>query len=117
LGVIAIAPDEPAQTQEYLGSLGLEIPDVRRVVFKDVKVAATPTLTVVNRRGIVENAWVGKLSPEGEREVLTFISQKAGRARGSRRPEGAVADWLMSAREVSRLAISEGLAIGVWKPI
>jgi hypothetical protein len=74
LHLLAISPDGVGATRDYLDSLGVRIADVRQVDFEPVGIEATPTLVSVNQKGRITRLWVGKLSPEKEREV--FASAK-----------------------------------------
>jgi peroxiredoxin len=71
--LIAVLPDQPADARAYIRTLGLQIPDVRQAEMKSLGVAGAPTVILVDQRGAVERAWLGKLPPREEEEVLRVI--------------------------------------------
>ena len=56
-----------------MDGLGLHIQDVLQSPLAAVDVAGTPTVLVVDKRGKISEAWVGKLAPDSEREVLASL--------------------------------------------
>jgi len=70
LKIVAIFPDEESEGRNYLSSLGLEMPETRRLPLDQIGVQGTPTLILVNGSGVATQVWVGKLPPEKESEVL-----------------------------------------------
>jgi hypothetical protein len=79
IGLVVIAPEPVEQTRLYLGQLGLDINDVRQIPIMQVGIQGTPTLVFVDRRGRVERAWTGSLSPDREQEVIQFASARTRR--------------------------------------
>lgn len=73
VSLIALLPDELTAAKAYLRTLGLEIQDVRQANLKELDIPVTPTVLLVNDSGAVEHAWVGKLPPDKEAEVLRTI--------------------------------------------
>jgi hypothetical protein len=70
IGLIAILPQELGQARDYLHSLGLDSVEVRQLPLRSVGVAGTPTLALVDSKGIVVQSWLGKLTASRESEVL-----------------------------------------------
>lgn len=68
--IMAILPQPVEAGRAYLDGLGISIDDIRQVRFSDVPIPGTPTLLLVNPKGEVEKAWIGKLTPDVESEVL-----------------------------------------------
>jgi len=68
--MVAVIPGEKAETVRYLTDHGVLADDVINTSLDDVKVAATPTLLLVDQSGYVKNAWVGKLDESREKEVI-----------------------------------------------
>jgi hypothetical protein len=64
-------PREEAET--YLRDLRIAIQDIRPGSLRALNVAATPTLLLVDSQGIVIKVWRGKLSSDGELEVLSAL--------------------------------------------
>jgi len=72
--MLAVAPDSVEDLRKYLAKFDVEIPDIRQTALAKVAIRGTPTLVFINRRGIVERVWRGFLGPEGERDVMAFLS-------------------------------------------
>ncbi len=68
---MAILPQEIPQGKKYLETLGVPVGDIQRAELASLKIAGTPTLLLVDRRGVVENVWVGQLTDQGEADVLS----------------------------------------------
>jgi len=73
--VVAVFPQPTAEAQEYweahaLASNGV---DLEQSPLDRISVSATPTLIVVDRKGLIAGAWVGKLAASGEAEVIKQI--------------------------------------------
>jgi hypothetical protein len=68
--LIAVLPQEVADGAKYLKSLGVPIEDIRQAQLDTLRVQGTPTLILINDKGVVTNSWVGKLSGDKEAEVL-----------------------------------------------
>lgn len=68
--LVAVLPQEVAESQQYLAELHVPISDIRQATLSAVGVRGTPTLLLVNAAGVVEDSWVGKLPPEREEQVL-----------------------------------------------
>jgi hypothetical protein len=68
--MVAVIPGEKAETVRYLTDHGVLADDVINTSLDDVKVAATPTLLLIDQSGYVKSAWVGKLDESREKEVV-----------------------------------------------
>jgi regulator of RNase E activity RraA len=53
--------------------LGVSVPEILQGSLSSVDVDATPTVLVVDAKGKIQKAWVGKLSSERERQVLASL--------------------------------------------
>ena len=71
--LIAVLPQPPSEGQKYIDTLGLTIKDVKQAELSSIQVRGTPTLILVDSRGVVTDAWVGKLSSDKETEVISKI--------------------------------------------
>lgn len=71
--VVAVLPQPTAEGRSYLDALGLHVQDVLQTPLDAVDAAATPTLLVVDKSGSISKAWVGKLAPERESQVLASL--------------------------------------------
>lgn len=71
--VIAALPEDLSTSKAYLNRLGVSVDDVLQVNPSSLGTRATPTLLLVDNSGLVKEVWVGQLSPEKEREVLSRL--------------------------------------------
>ena len=69
--IMAYLPQSVAEGQKYLGDLKVPINEIYQGQLSSIGVSGTPTLILVNNKGIVKNVWLGKLPPEQEADVLT----------------------------------------------
>lgn len=74
--LIAVFPYPKQTGKEYLESAHIVVDDVRQGPSTDLKVRGTPTLVLIDRRGVVRNEWVGALSPDQEAEVMSLLRAK-----------------------------------------
>ncbi|HEY6328194.1 MAG TPA: hypothetical protein VI756_02575, partial [Blastocatellia bacterium] len=74
--LVVVLPQEVSEGRRYLSGLGVDVADVRKASLDSLGVAGTPTLILVDNSGLVKKVWVGKLSPEGEADVLNSLHQK-----------------------------------------
>jgi hypothetical protein len=68
--LIAVLPQAFDESKKYLDDLGVAIEEVKQAQLDSIGVYGTPTLILVNNQGVVITSWVGKLSADGEAEVL-----------------------------------------------
>lgn len=68
--LVFVLPQPVAEGQKYLNDLGLFVSDIVQAPLKSIQVRGTPTLLLVNNKGVVMDLWLGKLPPEKEAEVL-----------------------------------------------
>ena len=73
IGVVAVLPQAVNEGRHYLTSLGVSVADVRQVSLDDLGVIGTPTLILVNKEGVITNAWRGQLPSNKEDEVLNQL--------------------------------------------
>jgi len=66
--MLAILPNPLAEGREYVRELNLQIADVRSGPLTSYKISGTPTVLLVNDKGIVQSAWFGA-APEREKEM------------------------------------------------
>jgi hypothetical protein len=74
--LIAVLPQTPDEAKKYLDELGVAIEEVKQAQLDSISVHGTPTLILVNNQGVVMTSWVGKLSADGEAEVLRRMNDK-----------------------------------------
>ena len=71
--LLAVFPQDNNEAQQYLSGLGVQIPIMKQATLDSIGVRGTPTLMIIDASGKVKQAWVGKLTPEKESEVLNRI--------------------------------------------
>jgi hypothetical protein len=72
---LALFPQSPAESESYLAKLGVSVDEIKQVPLESLRVAGTPTVFIVNREGVVESVWEGKLRSSGENEILAAITE------------------------------------------
>lgn len=73
LRLIALFSGDVEEGRKYLQSLGVGIEDVRQVQFQSIGIRGTPSLILVDSAGLIRGLWMGRLSPDGEREVMAKL--------------------------------------------
>lgn len=68
--LIAVLPQSVEEGRKYLSGLNVAIKDVKQATLNSVGVRGTPTLLLVNGKGEVADAWIGKLQPDKESTML-----------------------------------------------
>jgi hypothetical protein len=68
--VVAALPQDVKEGVQYLKDLGVSVAQVRQASPASLGALGTPTLLLVDHTGAITGAWVGKLSPDKESEVL-----------------------------------------------
>ena len=71
--LIALLPQQVAESKHYLDEIGVSIAEVMQVAPGQVNVDGTPTLILVNSNGVVTDVWAGKLPSEAESQVLSKL--------------------------------------------
>ena len=90
--LVAIFPHDVASGQSYLDSLGIRTSRVYGPITLPW-LMSTPTIMVIDRQGKLEKAWVGRLGPQQETEVLTF-TKGLGKRSASAVSGGSLSDGL-----------------------
>jgi hypothetical protein len=65
-----LLPQEVSEGRSYLQHLGVPAADIRQAPLRELKIRGTPTLLLVDDRGIIRGVWEGKLSSDAEQNVL-----------------------------------------------
>jgi thioredoxin-related protein len=71
--LLAVLPQPTSEGQKYLDDLGVPIKDVKQAELSSIPVRGTPTLVLVDSKGVVTDAWVGKLPSDKEAEVISKL--------------------------------------------
>jgi hypothetical protein len=74
-----VLPQARDVATRFLNGLGVGVAEVVQAAVRDVGVRGTPTLLLVDRRGMVLRTWVGRLAPERESEVLAAVAATSQR--------------------------------------
>jgi hypothetical protein len=78
--VVAAFAQSPEEARQYLGNLGLPLSSiaVTQTPPAVLQVPGTPTVMVVDGKGLVIRAWAGKLPAQTEGEVFMEINSSGG---------------------------------------
>jgi hypothetical protein len=71
--VVAISPDATQESDAYLRTRGLTVGRVFSIDLGVWRITGFPTLLLVDREGIVLNAWTGQLTKQGEADVFAAL--------------------------------------------
>jgi len=73
--VVAVFPQPTNEARAYWTSQNLPLGgvDLEQAPMERIRVSGTPTLIVVDRKGLILRAWAGKLPAQGEAEVIKAI--------------------------------------------
>ncbi len=73
--LVAVLPQTTSQSEEYVKKLGLTVDEVKETTLDSLGIPGTPTLILVNERGVATDVWVGKLTPAQESQVLQRLKR------------------------------------------
>ncbi len=71
--LIAAFPHSVEEGQGYLKELNVPITEMKQADFAALSVGGTPTVILADKNGEIIKAWLGKLSPEKETEVINSL--------------------------------------------
>ncbi|MCL4821918.1 MAG: hypothetical protein KJ067_22555 [Vicinamibacteria bacterium] len=71
--VIALLPQPPEAGRSYLRNHAIAVDEVLQVDPRSIGVGGTPTIILVDSRGITQRVWAARLDPSREREVLASM--------------------------------------------
>jgi hypothetical protein len=72
--VFAAFIQPPSEGSHYLSSVNVHVDQVISPRSFVEYMSATPTLMIVNREGVVTDAWVGYLQPSDQKDILRKVS-------------------------------------------
>jgi peroxiredoxin len=72
--VLAVLPQSTSDSRSYLERLGVTVSEVVQSPLSAVEASGTPTILLVDGDGKIRKAWVGKLGPEQEQQVLARLN-------------------------------------------
>lgn len=71
--IIAAFPEATDTAEDFLSSHKVVVDKVIRTSLADMHVEATPTVLIVDDHGRIAKEWVGKLTQEGEQQVIADL--------------------------------------------
>lgn len=71
---IAVLLQTNWEAKFYLQNQGMIVDEIQQAVLSDLDISATPTLLLIDTRGIIKNIWIGKLPSDREREVIAKLT-------------------------------------------
>ena len=71
--LVTVLPGSIEASRRYLEGLSVPISEVRQSPLSQINVRGTPTLLLVNDKGVVTKSWVGQLPPDKETEVIDAV--------------------------------------------
>lgn len=71
--LVAVLPQPVNEAKAYLQGESVAVDEVKQASFAGLQVSGTPTLLIIDDKGIVKNVWYGKLADSGEKEVLATL--------------------------------------------
>jgi hypothetical protein len=74
--VLAVAAEIGKENTEYLERNGVHTDDTVELAKTSLTVTGTPTLILVRRDGYVVRTWSGKLTENGQNDVLTAVTAR-----------------------------------------
>lgn len=80
--IVAVLPQSVEESKQYLSKLGVNVDEIRTAPLSAINVSGTPTMMLVNDKGVVKKVWVGKLPEDKQTEVLSAIAPSAGTRQG-----------------------------------
>jgi hypothetical protein len=73
--VVAVLPQPVVDSRSYLEKLRVPAAAIVQSPLSAIEVSGTPTVLLVDKKGKIKKAWVGKLSPEQEQQVMADLRQ------------------------------------------
>jgi thioredoxin-related protein len=73
--LLAVMPDDPAAGTADLRSGGVLVEAIFKQPLSSIQVSGTPTLFLVDAKGSIEHSWVGELTPQGEKDVISTLEK------------------------------------------
>jgi hypothetical protein len=70
---IAVFPQSFQDAAAYLKNENVEVDEIRQSPLSAIQVSGTPTLLLIDLKGTVQGAWLGKLAAQSEKDVLAKL--------------------------------------------
>jgi uncharacterized membrane protein YeaQ/YmgE (transglycosylase-associated protein family) len=75
LQVIALFPQQAAESTAFLRGAGVAVSDVRQVELGAIGIHLTPTLVMTDQQGTITNLWLGQLTASQATEVWSILKR------------------------------------------
>jgi thiol-disulfide isomerase/thioredoxin len=72
---VAVLPQSVSDSRGYLNRLGVVVDDIQQSELSLLGVRGTPTLILVNDKGVVVDSWVGKLPDDDQAKLINRVRQ------------------------------------------
>lgn len=76
LQVVALFPNAAEDVEKYVRENKLPIEAVAAVDFNSLRISGTPTIILVDKNGVVQDFWIGKLSEQEANKFLHLVSPR-----------------------------------------
>jgi len=73
--MVAVLPQPAAEAEQYLKNEGVRVDQVRQVSLGTIGVRGTPTMLLVDSKGVVTRVWTGKLQDQEQEQVLSVLKK------------------------------------------
>ena len=77
LNMIAVLPQSEVEAQKFLQDAGVHATQVVSASLDSIGINGTPTVLLVNEKGKIKRAWIGKLDEKGQESLLTAAFNRA----------------------------------------
>jgi hypothetical protein len=75
VALIALSRESPGDLQHYLAAHGVTLDRAISTAGRtDLKFLGTPTMVLVDRKGAIQQVWVGALQPDQQQQVLRMLA-------------------------------------------
>lgn len=71
--IVAVLPEPASEARDYLNREGVHVDQLRQLPLDRIGVDGTPTMLLLNRRGVVTKSWVGKLGSDEQNQAIKAI--------------------------------------------
>jgi hypothetical protein len=73
--MVAVLPQPQAEAEQYLSTAGLKVDQVKQLTLNTIGVRGTPTMLLVDGKGVVTKVWVGRLQDQDQEQVLSVLKK------------------------------------------
>jgi thioredoxin-related protein len=73
--IVAVFPSSLEENRHYLQDKKIDISDIKQIAPSSLGVEGTPTLILVDNKGVVVDEWRGKLTPDQEEKVINRLTK------------------------------------------